>query len=447
MRWRGGFGRLWLAAFCSETAEWMLQVALPLHVYAVTGSAASTAATMVLGLLPAVVLSPVAGLLADRLDRRLVACLACAGQAVVALPLLEGGSLAVVYVVMGAQAALAAIVEPVRTALVPQLVGDDAVTAANGMLGVNANLARLAGAWLGGVLLALGGLVPVVVGAAGALVAAACLLAAPFGGVSRVPEAAGRRGLVRDWLAGLAEFRRDRALRVTAVVLAFVSTAQGMFVVLFVVFVTDVLGGSEADVGLLRGVQALGGLAAGLVLATLARRAAPGKLFAWGALTLGICSAVIWNGPHVTTVLGVYVGLFAVVGFPGVLSGAGSQAVLQTATAPELTGRVLSTAFAGTAAFTALGMLLAGALTGVVGLPVLLDAQAALHITGGLVALAGYGGRRAQSVRNERPARHTPGQRGVRRRDPAGVVPGLAAGRRGRGGAAVGGDRHAGPAA
>ncbi|HET6289952.1 MAG TPA: MFS transporter, partial [Amycolatopsis sp.] len=36
------FARLWIAAFFSETAEWMLQIALPVFVFQATGSAATT---------------------------------------------------------------------------------------------------------------------------------------------------------------------------------------------------------------------------------------------------------------------------------------------------------------------------------------------------------------------------------------------------------------------
>ncbi|WP_199432172.1 MFS transporter [Qaidamihabitans albus] len=383
-----GFRRLWLAALFSETAEWILQVALPLYVYLRTGSAASTAATMVLGLLPAVALSPVAGLLADRCDRRLVLFLVCGGQALAALPLLlvhATDLLVVVYAVMAAQAALASVFEPARNALVPQLVGVGNVTAANGLLGLNGNLARLAGAALGGVLLGFAGLPGVLAAYLLALALAAALLARPF--AVRADVRAGRQALFRAWADGIAEFGRNRRLRAAGPVLALTSIAQGMFLVLFVLFVTDSLGGGEPEVGLLRGIQAIGGLVAGAALATIARCAGPPALLGWGILALGIGSALIWNSAQVTTALGVYAALFAAVGVPSVVAGAGLQSMLQTVSEPQLSGRVLSTAFAGMAVFTAVGMLLAGTLVGALGLPVLLNVQAGLHVAAGVLVL------------------------------------------------------------
>ncbi len=381
------FARLWVAAFFGETAEWMLQVALPLYVFQRTGSAATTALSIVLGLLPAVLLSPVAGVVADRWNRRAVLFGVCCGLAVVALPLLAEPGVAVVYAVMAAQAALASVFEPARNALVPELVGVADVTAANGLMSVNGSVARLAGGWAGGALLGFGGLADVITGYLAVLTVAVALLAKPFHRVTAPAAVPAREPVVRAWLDGLGELTRDRRLWRTGFALVLTSLAQGMFLVLFVVYVLDVLGGSEADAGLLRGVQALGGLAAGFALATVARRVAPAALLGWGALALGLLSALIWNLWPVTTALGVYVGLFAVAGAPGVVVGAGVLSEIQRAVAPERAGRVLSTTFAVVATFTTAGALLAGTLVAATGPAVLLNVQAGVYVLAGAVVL------------------------------------------------------------
>ena len=107
----------------------MLRVALPVYVYGLTGSAAATAATFVVGLLPGLALSPVAGVLADRWDRRRTMLAVSLAQAVVLAPLLavDGpGQLWIVNAVTAAQASLAALFEPARHALVPALVAPGA---------------------------------------------------------------------------------------------------------------------------------------------------------------------------------------------------------------------------------------------------------------------------------------------------------------------------------
>ncbi|MGW4522022.1 MFS transporter [Amycolatopsis sp. NPDC004378] len=381
------FARLWVAAFFGETAEWMLQVALPVYVFQRTGSAATTALSIVLGLLPAVLLSPVAGVVADRWNRRAVLFGVCCGLAVVALPLLAEPDVVVVYAVMAAQAALASVFEPARNALVPELVGVAEVTGANGLMSVNGSVARLAGGWAGGALLGFGGLTDVITGYLAVLVVATALLAKPFRRVSAPVPVSEREPVVRAWLDGLRELAGNRRLRRTGLALVFTSLAQGMFLVLFVVYVLDVLGGSEADAGLLRGVQAIGGLAAGFALATVARRVAPAALLGWGSVALGVLSAVIWNLAFVTTSLGLYVGLFVLAGAPGVVVGAGVLSEIQSAVAPERAGRVLSTTFAAIATFTTVGALLAGTLVATTGPAVLLNVQAGVYVFAGAVAL------------------------------------------------------------
>ncbi|HET6288288.1 MAG TPA: MFS transporter, partial [Amycolatopsis sp.] len=312
--------------------------------------------------------------------------------AFVALPLLfvaSGGPVYVLYAVMAAQAGLASLFEPARSALVPELVTPEELVGANGLMSINGSVARLAGGWAGGLLLGSGGLGWVVVAYLGVLMIGSALLARPFPRVA-APEAAGpHEPVLRAWIDGLHEIGREGRLRLAGVVVVLTSLAQGMFLVLFVVFVLDILDGTEGDVGLLRGVQALGGLAAGFAVATVARKVEPAALLGWGGLALGLLSAVIWNLPALTVSLplGVFVGLFGLVGAPGVLAGSGLLSLVQTTASPARSGRVLSTVFAGTAGFTALGALLTGALVTVLGTGVLLNVQAVLHIVSALVVL------------------------------------------------------------
>lgn len=383
-----GLARLLVASCCSETAEWMLQIALPVLVNRLTGTATSTAAMMIAGLLPAVLISPVAGMLVDRLDRRRLLCALTLAQGVVVLPLLFAAGtnvLVLAFLVMTAQAAVAAICEPARTALVPDLVPVDRRGAANGLLAAGSNVARLCGASLGGILFAMGGLPLVCAGYAVVLVLAFGALVSRFAG--QAEQAAEPGPLLRGWLDGLRVIRRERLLRATSLVLALMALSQGFFLVLFVSFVLESLRGDAADVGLLRGVQAVGGLLAGLLIATVARRVRPVLLLGWGNLTFAVLAAGTWNTSVLTTAIGVYIGLFTVVGAPAVAVFSGLVAVLQTGAPTATVGRVLSTAFGASALWTAAGMATAGVLGDLVGVLPLLNVQAGLYLLAGLLTL------------------------------------------------------------
>nr|WP_238598695.1 hypothetical protein [Saccharothrix sp. ALI-22-I] len=139
---------------------------------------------------------------------------------------------------------------------------------------------------------------------------------------------------------------------------------------------------------MLRGVQAVGGLLGGLLVGVLARKLAPGRLLGVAVLSFGVVAALGWNGPYVTTAMVFYVAAFVVVGVPGVIAGAGMMSVLQLHTADEVRGRVIATFVSLSDGGQALGMVLAGVLTPVLGLSVLLNAQAALYLAAGVLVLA-----------------------------------------------------------
>ena len=64
------FRRLWLGQLGSQLGEAIALVAMPLLVYGLTGSAELLSLIFILQLLPRVVLAPIAGIIADRRDRR-----------------------------------------------------------------------------------------------------------------------------------------------------------------------------------------------------------------------------------------------------------------------------------------------------------------------------------------------------------------------------------------
>jgi MFS family permease len=402
---RPGFRRLWASGAVSETGDWLLLIALPVYVLQLTGSALTTSTVFLIELVAAVLAGPLAGVLADRWDRRRLLIGGGLAQAVLLLPLLAvhgTGTLWIVYLVTAAEAVLGTVNDPVRTALLPATVEPGELAGAAAQLGVASNLARLVGGALGGVLLEAYGLTGVVLGDAVTFVLAAALLtgwsAAP---VARIAD--GPAGARREWLAGLAVIRADRRLRGALLVAGLIAVAQGMFVVLFVVFVLRRLGGGGAEVGLLRGVQAIGGIAGGLVLGAVAGKVPPRVLAGAGCFGFAAVCFAIWNSPALTTALPLYVALFILVGIPIAAGGAGLSTVALAATPDEFRGRVIGTVIATGAAAQAAGTVLAGVLVDPVGLLPLLDAHAAIGAAAGVIALVMLSSPQGRPVADQDP--------------------------------------------
>lgn len=131
----------------------MLVVAVPAHVYALTGSVFATGLTLAAEYLPALVLGPVAGVLVDRWDRRRVMIAADLFRAG-AVAVMVLGTPAAIYVAVVAESVGAVLFRPAAQAHVPAVVGTGrALSSANSWNAATDGVVRLVGPPLGGVLL------------------------------------------------------------------------------------------------------------------------------------------------------------------------------------------------------------------------------------------------------------------------------------------------------
>jgi MFS family permease len=406
------FRRLWFAGLISDTGDWLLLVSLPILVYQLTGSTLGTAYAFLVELAPFILLAPVAGVLADRLDRRRLLVAVSAAQAAALLPLLWRPDLPVVYAVIAVEAALASLFDPAKNALLPTLVGPDDLVSANSLVGLNQNLGRLLGGPLGGLLLAAGDLRVIVAADVASFLLALVLIAGlhPAPPPATGTDAAGAARAAATAPGGRPFGRRP--VRVGLLVVAVASVAQGLFVVLFVVFVARALHGDAAETGLLRGVQGIGAIAGGLLLA-FAARIRPGRLAGLACLAFGLLSLAVWNAPRLTTAPPLYVALFVAVGAPGVAMMTGVSTVLQTSTVDGERGRVFAALGVVAAAGQAVGMVAAGLLGDRLGVVTVLNGQGCMYLLAGLLALAWLADRGA--ARPPGPVAAVPAQPGAGR--------------------------------
>jgi MFS family permease len=387
------FRCLWIAGIVSDAGDWLMFIALPLVVLQLTGSALETSLAFLLELAPPVLLAPFIGRLVDRFPRRTVMAAAMVGQAICLLPLLlvhERSDLSLLYAVIVGHATCAALFEPAKNAMLPTLVGPERVVSANALVGLNNDLGRIIGGPLGGVLLVLVGLGGVALIDIGTyLVAVTLVLTLPRDRpvtASVTPRTASRGRRPRVSSNGILHDFADRGTRGPLVVFFVASVAQGLFVVLFVFFVTDVIGGGEADVGLLRGVQAVGAIAAGAVLGVLGARLDMLRLSVIGVTGFAALTVLTWNLSFATDAIPVYVVLFAAVGAPAVLMGAGLTSLLQRAASDERRGSVFAALGLSSAVGQAIGLVAAGLLQESVGTLPMLEIQAGCYVLAAALA-------------------------------------------------------------
>jgi MFS family permease len=383
------FRRLWIAGIVSDAGDWLMFIALPLVVLQLTGSAFGTSIAFLLELAPPVLLAPLVGRLVDRLPGRGVMVAAMLAQAAALLPLLavhDHSDLPVVYGVIVSQATFATVFEPAKNAMLPTLVGSERIVSANALVGLNNDLGRIIGGPLGGVLLAFGGLGSVVVAdVATYLVAAALVASLPRRRAAHGMELSMELQVPRS--GGVLRALRHPTTGVPIAIVALAAVAQGLFLVLFVFFVTDVLGGDEASVGVLRGVQAVGAIAAGAALGVLGARLDVLRLTLVGVVAFAAISAVTWNSSFLTHAMPLYLVLFGVIGAPAVLMGAGLTSLLQRASPDGQRGSVFAALGLGQALGQAVGLLAGGLLQEIVGTLPLMEIQAGAYAAAAILAL------------------------------------------------------------
>jgi MFS family permease len=181
----------WLGGLISMIGNWVLIIALPIYVYQLTGSTLATSGMFVAEIVPALLLGSVAGVFVDRWDRKRTMVVANLALAVSLLPLLAVRSadlIWVAYLVALTQSTITQFFRPAENALLPRLVDDEHLLAANALNSLNNNLARLIGPAIGGSTMALVGLNGVVaIDVASFVISAAMIvLIATSGAVERV---------------------------------------------------------------------------------------------------------------------------------------------------------------------------------------------------------------------------------------------------------------------
>ena len=157
----------------------ILRFALSLHVLALTGSAAVFGGILALSMVPTALLSPLGGILADRMPRaRIMVILdfsTCAFILLFDALFARSGNLAAVTLFMVLLSLIQAVYQPSVQASVPTLVAEERLTAANGVVLQVQALTGLLGPVLGGILMGFFGIYPILAVSAGCFFGSAVL--------------------------------------------------------------------------------------------------------------------------------------------------------------------------------------------------------------------------------------------------------------------------------
>ncbi|MCS6883154.1 MAG: MFS transporter [Oscillochloridaceae bacterium] len=154
LRANRNYRRLWYGQVVSQIGDWLDSVALFTLTLNLTGSGQAVGLLFLAEFLPGAAVGPFAGVIVDRLPRKLVLIASDLGRAVtVMLLLLVSGpeDLWLLYLAVVAKVSLTAFFEPARSAILPGICSREELAAANAISGATWSAMLALGAALGGV--------------------------------------------------------------------------------------------------------------------------------------------------------------------------------------------------------------------------------------------------------------------------------------------------------
>jgi len=362
------FALVWSAALVSNVGSWMQTVALGFVITARTHNPLWTGLVAAAAFLPMGLLAPVGGALADRLDRRLwlivtTVAEACFAAVLAVLAATGHAQPAVLVGVAFLGGVSAAIGFPTYQAMLPDLVPREDLLGAVSLSSAQFNLGRVIGPALAGVVLVAGSdawAFAVNAASFGAVVVALLFVRLPAPKPKTLPV----EGIVRRIVAGAKVAAAEPGCRSAILLIAVVALIGSPFIGLVpAVAIEGLHRGAGATSALVTG-QGIGAVAGALALAPLARRwgrrrLLVGALFAFPAAIVGygLAPSLVTASVAIVVVGTCYIGVLT-----------GLNTVVQLRAPEEARGRVLGLYMMALGTIYPIGLVIEGAVAGVVGI-------------------------------------------------------------------------------
>ncbi|MEX2642856.1 MAG: MFS transporter [Acetobacterales bacterium] len=326
----------------SQVGSWMQRVGVGWLAWDMTGSGAWLGAIAFADMFPTVLLGPLAGVFADRIDRMRLLRITQGAAAIHAAALagLVAAGLMTIHLLiflMLLRGVILAVNQPARQALVSSLVDREALAPAIATNSLIFNCARFVGPAVAGFVIAGGGGV-VTVFAINAASFVVFMVLLRFVDLPPWQRHAGGSGVMAEAVEGFGYAARHPGIA-TMIPMRLMSAFGARPVIELFPGIAAVVYGQGADgLGLMLSVMGVGAIVAGLYLG---QRDAVAGLTRVVVLNLFLLAAAL--------LLFAFAGDFRIalamvfaLGFAQVLNGAGSQTLVQASVDPAMRGRVLS---------------------------------------------------------------------------------------------------------
>lgn len=374
-RWKANFFSFWTGQALSLLGSQLVQFALIWWLTQKTGSATVLATATLIGLLPQIVLSPVAGTLVDRVNRKWVMILADVSIALVTAVLIylfwQGDTRTWhIYVLMLIRSLAGAFHFPAMTASTSLMVPEHQLTRIAGLNQVLQGVMGIAVPPLGALII---GLMPMhqvlLIDVLTALVGVSIIffiqVPQPASSLRPVGDTTPQSSFWSDFKAGFAYVRAWPGLMAILILAALINLIINPAYSLIPLLITDHFKGGAMQLGIFESVNGFGMIAGALTLTAWGGFKRRMVTVLSGLIVVGASSIMIGLAPGNAFWLAIIgSGLDGIV---NPMTGGTLMAILQVKVAPEMQGRVFTLLMAFSSMATPIGLGLAGTISDLIG--------------------------------------------------------------------------------
>lgn len=323
--WLYAIGRL-----VSLIGSGVQSLAIPLYILDLTGSGTIMGTFMVITMLPRILFGPIAGVLGDRFNRKMIMIYMdfARGAAILAMAVLAGANSLTITVLFIFQLLISTFdisFDPATAAMLPDIIDSDKLLRGNSILGAINSLSYIIGPALGGILYGMFGIEAVLILNGASYIASA--ISEIFIRYQQTTEKGkiSLKSVFKDIVEGVGYMRKINGL-ILVMVFAMLSNflLSPFFSVVFPFFARTIVGFTSEQYGFLQSGWVVGVLIGNVILGTLLSKKRQGNLFAMGltAETLILFLLTVFFFPYFIDLFGwASWRYFAALGLPILVTG------------------------------------------------------------------------------------------------------------------------------
>jgi MFS family permease len=263
------YRQLWLSQVVSQLGDWFNLIASAALVAQASDSGLAIGGLFLARLLPPFLLGPLAGVVADRFDRRKIMILTDLLRALLVpcfLLVRSEQDIWLIYTLTILQLSISAFFEPARAAILPSVVDRQELITANALSSVTWSAMLALGAAIGGLVAALFGLTTAFLVDAATFLVSAWFVSqiTPAAGLQGGPTASSQENGWSAFILGMRYLRRHPAVLAIALVKGVSALAFGGMAIVEVTFAKEFFPLGQAGSGTLGLIYLAGGLGTGL---------------------------------------------------------------------------------------------------------------------------------------------------------------------------------------